>query len=175
MKNIQLFSSLVMLALIAAACAPRPLASQVAAMAEPLVSQSEPSMTPGSSEPVPTQPAPSQDQMEDESSGRYVEYSRAAYEEAAGKRRVLFFYASWCPTCRTADPDIRANEGRLPGDLVVLRVNYNDPQTDEEEKALARTYAITYQHTFVQVDGQGNALTRWNGGGFDELLAKVKP
>lgn len=175
MKKLHLFSSLAMLALIAAACAPQPVVSQPSAKAEPVMSQPTPGMAPASTEPVQSQPTPTQSQAEQKVAGRYVEYSRSAYEEAAGKRRVLFFYASWCPTCRTADPDIRANEGRLPGDLVVLRVNYNDPQTDEEEKALAKTHAITYQHTFVQVDGQGNALARWNGGGFEELLAKVKP
>jgi thioredoxin 1 len=174
MKKISLFSMLIALGLIAAACAPQPVASQPAAVVEQAVSQPTPAMTPVSSEPVQSQPSPAQPQVEEKVAGRYVEYSRAVFEEAAGKRRVLFFYASWCPTCRTADPDIRANEGQLPGDLVVLRVNYSDPQTDEEEKALAKTYAITYQHTFVQVDGQGNALVRWNGGGFEELFSKVK-
>jgi thiol-disulfide isomerase/thioredoxin len=174
MKKMTLFSLLAAVGLIAAACAPQPLASQPAAVVESLANQPEPSMAPGSSEPVPSQSATSQAPAEEKTAGRYVEYSKAAYDEAAGMRRVLFFYASWCPTCRTADPDIRANEGRLPADLVVLRVNYNDPQTDDEEKTLAKTYAISYQHTFVQVDGQGNALARWNGGGFEELLAKVK-
>ncbi|HUQ84761.1 MAG TPA: thioredoxin family protein [Candidatus Limnocylindrales bacterium] len=105
---------------------------------------------------------------------RYVEYSKADLTNNTDKRRVLYFYASWCPTCRIADPELSANANKFPEDVVVLRVNYNDPDTDQEEKDLARKYAVTYQHTFVQIDGEGNEVTTWNGGQTDELLAKIK-
>jgi thioredoxin-related protein len=48
------------------------------------------------------------------------------------------------------------------------------PETDQEEKDLAKKYGITYQHTFVQIDSKGNEITKWNGGKTDELLAKIK-
>lgn len=108
------------------------------------------------------------------SASRYVEYSKNAYDQVAGKRRVLYFYASWCPICRPADADFKANMSKIPEDVVVLRVNYNDPETDSQEKDLAKTYGITYQHTFVQVDASGNQVTKWNGGQLNELLAKIK-
>lgn len=105
---------------------------------------------------------------------RYVEYSKTDFDGVANKRRVLYFYASWCPICRPTDAEFKANGGKIPEDVVVLRVNYNDPDTDQEEKDLAKKYAVTYQHTFVQVDGQGKDVTKWNGGAIDKLLSSIK-
>lgn len=114
------------------------------------------------------------DKMMKSDSSRYVEYSRSALDSASNNRRVLYFYASWCPTCRPADADFKANTSKIPEDLTVIRVNYNDPETDQEEKDLAKKYGITYQHTFVQIDGQGKEIMKWNGGKINELLANIK-
>ena len=116
----------------------------------------------------------SEDQMVKNSSSRYVEYSKAAYDQAGDKRRVLYFYANWCPICKVSNADFTANPNKIPEDVVVLRVNYNDSDTDSQEKDLAKKYAITYQHTFVQIGGQGKQVTIWNGGQTDELLANIK-
>jgi len=105
---------------------------------------------------------------------RYVEYSKEALEKAASARRVLFFYASWCPTCRPADTSFKTNEGKIPGDVTIIRVNYNDPDTDQEEKELAKKYGITYQHTYVQIDATGKEVAKWNGGQINELLTNIK-
>lgn len=105
---------------------------------------------------------------------RYVEYSKAALDQAADKRRVLYFYANWCPICKPADANFKANSSKIPADVTVIRVNYNDSDTDQEEKDLAKKYGITYQHTFIQIDTQGKEVTKWNGGQTDELLANIK-
>jgi len=105
---------------------------------------------------------------------RYVEYSKVALDKASSARRVLFFYASWCPTCRPADANFKANESKIPEDLTLIRVNYNDPETDQEEKDLAKKYGVTYQHTYVQIDEAGKEVTKWNGGQMSELLANIK-
>lgn len=112
--------------------------------------------------------------MDKSTSSRYVPYSKAAYDEAIGKRRVLYFYATWCPSCKVANEDFTANPDKIPEDVVIFRVNYNDPDTDQEEKDLAKQYGITYQHTFVQVDKTGKELTKWNGGKTDELVKNIK-
>lgn len=114
------------------------------------------------------------DTMMHKSEDKYVEYSKATLESASSNRRVLFFYASWCPTCKPADADLKTNTDKFPTDVMVIRVNYNDTETDQDEKDLAIKYGITYQHTFVQIDEQGNEITKWNGGKTDELLAKIK-
>ncbi len=106
--------------------------------------------------------------------GRYVEYKSGTLEMNKDKRRVLYFYANWCPTCRPADANFKANVDKIPEDVVVVRVNYDDSDTDEEEEQLADKYGITYQHTFVEIDGDGKEVQKWNGGAMDELLSRLQ-
>lgn len=105
---------------------------------------------------------------------RYIVYSKSALDQAANKKRVLYFYANWCPICRPIDKEFSANMDKIPDGVVVIRVNYNDSDTDAEEKNLANRYGITYQHTFVQIDAAGNKIALWNGGGLTELLTNIK-
>lgn len=119
------------------------------------------------------EPKAEDDKMMEQSS-RYVPFTPTVLADSASSRRVLYFYASWCPTCIPANADFEKNVSMLPEDLTVIRVNYNDPDTDKDEKALATKYGITYQHTFVQIDSDGNEVTKWNGGATKELLGKIK-
>lgn len=100
--------------------------------------------------------------------GSYIPYTADAYQSMAEKKRVLFFHASWCPTCKAANEDFTKNTSQLPADVVVFKTDYDN------ERALKQKYAITSQHTFVQVDAQGNEVTKWNGGAAAELLANLK-
>lgn len=104
----------------------------------------------------------------------YLPFQNGVLNSQFTGRRVLFFYANWCPTCRPADRNIEASLDQFPSDLQVIRVNYNDSDTDAEEKSLAEQYQITYQHTFVQIDNSGEVVTRWNGGSFAEILTNLK-
>lgn len=106
--------------------------------------------------------------------GKYLPFSPEVFTSSAGSRRVLFFYASWCPTCRPADANFSSNVSQIPGDVTLIRVNYNDTDTDQAEKDLANKYAVTYQHTFVQIDAEGKVVTKWNGGQIEELLTRLK-
>ncbi|TSC87714.1 MAG: thioredoxin [Microgenomates group bacterium Gr01-1014_16] len=99
---------------------------------------------------------------------RYGDYSLAAYQAAVGKKRVLYFYATWCPTCSVANEDFTVNTAQIPEDIAIFRTDY------DKELDLKRKYAVTYQHTFVQVDEAGNELAKWNGGGLSELLQNLK-
>jgi len=105
---------------------------------------------------------------------RYVEYDKLNFDSASNNRRVLFFYASWCPTCKPADASFTKNVTKIPEDVTLIRVNYNDTDTDQEEKDLAKKYGITYQHTFVQINSDGMEIAKWNGGQLDELLSNIK-
>lgn len=107
-------------------------------------------------------------------SSRYIPYSQMALNSASNTRRVLFFFANWCPTCIPADKNFEENISKIPDDVTLIRVNYNDSDTDQEEKDLAKKYGVTYQHTYVQIDKNGNEVTKWNGGQITELLSKVK-
>ena len=82
---------------------------------------------------------------------------------------VLFFRASWCPTCIAVDTDIKANLSKIPSNLSILDVNYDD------STALKQKYGVTYQHTFVQVDKNGTLLKKWSGSPtLTALVAEVK-
>lgn len=82
---------------------------------------------------------------------------------------VLFFRASWCPTCKAVDADINAHLKDIPASLTILDVNYDD------STALKQKYGVTYQHTFVQVDAQGNLIKKWSGSPtLSALVAEVK-
>jgi thioredoxin 1 len=98
----------------------------------------------------------------------YMEYNKAAFDKAAGQKRVLFFAATWCPSCRSADKDINANLKSVPKSVVIFKTDY-DLQTELKAK-----YGITHQHTFVYGDKTGKAIKTWSGGGTTEILAAIK-
>lgn len=89
--------------------------------------------------------------------GMYVPYDSAFLEKADKQAVVLFFRASWCPTCKALHEDIVANISNIPNKLVILDVDY-DSYADLKEK-----YGVTVQHTLVQVDKDGNMLQKWSG------------
>ncbi len=109
-----------------------------------------------------------------EKHGEYVSYGTGVLEKSSENRRVLFFYANWCPTCRPADESFEDNESKIPAGVSLVRVNYNDIETEQAETDLAKKYGVTYQHTFVQIDEQGNEIVKWNGGKIDELVKNLK-
>jgi thiol-disulfide isomerase/thioredoxin len=91
----------------------------------------------------------------------------AAKALAAKGPTVLMFAADWCPYCQADLREINANGSRL-GDITIVVVDY------DKERELERTYGVTVQDTFVQVDSKGDKLTAWNSGGVDGILAHVK-
>ena len=102
--------------------------------------------------------------------GTYEAYSaeKIAMKAATGKV-VLFFRAGWCPTCRTADADIKAHLSSIPANLTILDVDY-DASTDLKTK-----YGVTYQHTFVEVDAKGGLVKKWSGSAtLAALVAEVQ-
>ncbi len=116
----------------------------------------------------------SSDEIMMKTGGTYVPFTPEALAAATDSRRVLFFYASWCPTCKPADVSFTENVTQIPDDVTVIRVNYNDTETDKAEKELAAKYGVTYQHTFVQIDAAGEEVTKWNGGKIEELLSNIQ-
>lgn len=93
-----------------------------------------------------------------------LDFNKEDYEKAVseGKLVALFFYANWCPICRVEFPKMEEAFDHLPAissvmvrDVVGFRVNYNDNQTDDYEKGLAKEFGVAYQHTKVFVrDGE---------------------
>ena len=86
------------------------------------------------------------------------EYELASYINAVktGKLVVLYYYANWCADCTTEFPKLQAAIATLADPkIAVFRVNYNDSDTDDDEKAAAKTFGVTTQNTVVIVkDGR---------------------
>jgi len=107
--------------------------------------------------------------LQNPSSGQYVEYDPNAIADAATNgQAVLFFHAAWCPTCISANADITSRASEIPAGLVIFKTDY------DTFKDLKKKYGVTYQHTFVQVDADGNEIAKWNGGDLDEIMKNVK-
>lgn len=83
-----------------------------------------------------------------------LEYNKTDFDTAlkSDKLVVLYFYANWCPICRAEFPKMQEAFNELTTDRVVgFQVNYNDDQTDNNEKELAREHGVAYQHTKVLI------------------------
>ncbi|OLT30015.1 hypothetical protein BJF82_15885 [Kytococcus sp. CUA-901] len=113
------------------------------------------------------------EEMDDEMSAMsgYVDHADYTADPGAyggdGAPVVLFFHADWCPECRATDESLTA-EG-VPEDLTVVKVDY-DEMTD-----LRQEYGVTQQHTFVQVDGEGEAIHTWTGSrSGEDILAETE-
>ncbi|MDC0506130.1 thioredoxin domain-containing protein [Candidatus Gracilibacteria bacterium] len=79
---------------------------------------------------------------------------------------VLFFHASWCPSCRSAEKNINSTG---VDDYLLLKVDY------DSNKDLRTKYRVRSQHTFVQVDADGEYVTSWTGSSSAESIkAKIR-
>ena len=90
--------------------------------------------------------------------GYYNSYSQENIALAETEKIVLFFHATWCPSCRALNQDIESNISSIPSELTILKVDY------DKETELKIKYGVTTQHTLVQIDKEGNLLKKWSGG-----------
>ena len=104
----------------------------------------------------------SEEVMRKELSGIYADYDSTLLWD--NDTTVLAFFASWCPSCVAADKGI--SEGEVPSDLSILKVDF-DNSTELRQK-----YGVVAQHTFVQVDADGNEIKKWVGWNSVEDIVK---
>ena len=152
--SLTLFATAAVSALLLSACgsATEDTAAPAASSTTSATASGSPSATaPGAATPSPSATG------ETMAAGAYL--TKAEYQsqmaERAGTKVVYFFPASWCPTCRATEKAI--DEDGIPAGLTVVKVDF-DSETD-----LRKTYGITQQHTFVQVDEDGEELAKWTG------------
>ncbi|MCH9816165.1 MAG: thioredoxin family protein [Actinomycetia bacterium] len=90
-------------------------------------------------------------------SGSFVPYSDYVNDAANydNTEVVLFFNASWCPTCNEAVESIE-NTG-VPEGVTIVSVDFDSSQD------LKQQYGVTQQHTFVQLDENGNEVQKFSG------------
>lgn len=102
--------------------------------------------------------------------GGYKNYSPETViaEQKAGRKVVLFFHAPWCPFCRAADQVFQSDATAIPDGVTLLKTDY------DSNAELKTKYGVTYQHTFVQIDDQGNLVTKWVSGDAAALAQNIK-
>lgn len=84
--------------------------------------------------------------------GSYIDYSETTLQATEG-RRILFFYAPWCPQCQALDADIRASA--VPEGATIFKTDYDTNQ------ALRQKYGVTIQTTLVEIDENGNEIKKY--------------
>lgn len=114
--------------------------------------------------------APVESTAEMKKSGSYEVYSKEALMSSVERSDVvLFFHASWCPSCRALNLNIEKNLASIPSNLSILKVDY------DKEVDLKKKYGITYQHTLVRVDRDGNMIKKWSGSpNLEHILSQLK-
>ncbi|MBI3984719.1 MAG: thioredoxin family protein [Candidatus Levybacteria bacterium] len=108
----------------------------------------------------------------------FLDFTKKDYEKAKSEEKVIFldFYANWCPICRAEAPELNEGFNMLDNKNVVgFRVNFNDSDTDEAEKGLAKEFEVSYQHTKVILQN-GNIVLKdmdtWDKAKLIEELSK---
>ena len=109
----------------------------------------------------------------------YLIFNKVDYDKVLTSGKVVFldFYANWCPICRDEAPSLKSGFDSLQSDKVVgFRVNYNDSDTDQDEKDLAKQFSVPYQHTKVILkDGKevARSLESWDKNEFIKQMSAL--
>ncbi len=107
--------------------------------------------------------------MEQAEPGSFEPYAEEKVSRAAEETVVLAFLADWCPSCRAFKQDVNAQLDEIPSGVTILEVDY------DEETELKQKYGIRTQHTFVEVDAEGNKIQMWTGANrLSDLVERVQ-
>ncbi|MCA9327977.1 thioredoxin family protein [Candidatus Saccharibacteria bacterium] len=111
--------------------------------------------------------------MSDDAMAKHGSYVTLATYNAdpskyADSTKVYFFHAPWCPSCKAMDDAINADASKIPTGVTLIKTDF-DSQTSLRQK-----YGVTLQHTFVQVDNDGNKVAKWSAESVDALVAGIQ-
>lgn len=101
-------------------------------------------------------------------SARQVSFSSEASAQDYAKvgPTIYFFSSASCTSCAQAAKDFRDNISDLPAGMTIVTVNF------DSATALKSRYNVNTAHTYVLIDESGKALSTWQGGGVNEILAR---
>lgn len=109
----------------------------------------------------------------------FTEFRQEDYEKALSENKIIFldFYANWCPICRAEEPFIHEGFNKLTTDSVAgFRVNFEDSETDENEKKLSKQFNVPIQHTKIILKN-GKEFSRsndtWKREDFDQAINRA--
>ena len=106
----------------------------------------------------------------DSASQSYITYDQyqASKDKYADSKVVLFFNATWCPDCRAINEALTSDPGKIPAGTTVVSVDY------DQHADLRQRYGVTTQHTFVQIDTNGEKTRQWVSTSVDALLKELQ-
>jgi len=95
----------------------------------------------------------------------YEDFTQAKYDAAIanGDPVYLYFFATWCPTCRAQAPINERLFNTYNGFVHAFRINILDNDVNAEEKAIAEQFNVNRQHTSVLLDKNGTEAKRTIG------------
>lgn len=106
-----------------------------------------------------------------------LDFKKMDYDAAlkTNKLVALYFYANWCPICKEEVMNsLYPAFNELMNDKTIgFRVNYNDNQTDADEKTLAKQFGVAYQHTKVFIKNGQRILKSPEGWNKDRYLIEI--
>lgn len=85
--------------------------------------------------------------------GTYQSYDKDTIAASKADKILLFFHASWCPSCRALDADIVANADSIPSGVEIYKLDY------DTETTLKQQYGIVRQHSIIQINADGTAVS----------------
>lgn len=85
--------------------------------------------------------------------GTYQDYDGEKIAQSNADHILLFFHATWCPSCRALDSDIVAHRERIPAGVEIYKIDY------DTATALKRQYGVTTQHSIIEITSSGEALS----------------
>jgi len=106
----------------------------------------------------------------------------------AGTPALLWFWAPWCPTCRSQVPQVEGIAKEYAGDVAVIGVGSLDSaeaiaefaadvqgvtHLEDVDGALYRKFGIAEQSSFVLLDLEGEVVFETGYGGSDDLADEV--
>jgi thiol-disulfide isomerase/thioredoxin len=89
--------------------------------------------------------------------GVYSDYDATAIANSDADNIVLFFKASWCPTCNALNADIEASLDNIPAGTEIYTVDFDISQQ------LRKKYGVTVQHTLVSINSDGTMFKKFIG------------
>ena len=110
-------------------------------------------------------PEPQEPTKEPAKPGTYQDYDQSAVANTSG-RKILFFYAPWCPQCRALEQSIKA--GTIPNDVTIFKTDF-DSSTE-----LRMKYGVNLQTTLVEIDSSGNKIQAYTAYNTPDLATVIK-
>ncbi len=81
---------------------------------------------------------------------------------------VIFFTASWCPSCVEAEKVFEEQIDDIPAAIAIWRADFDTSQNLRQE------YDVDKAHTFVLIDADGEKVSQWqSSASIDDIMLHI--